>query len=63
MFLPIPELDQRRSDRVAWERRLASIDAERDRETALIQERYRVVDDHVFPAAVVFVVPKHEATR
>ena len=63
MFLPIPELDQRRSDRVAWERRLASIDAERERETTLIQERYRVVDDHVFPAAVVFVVPKHEATR
>ena len=30
---------------------------------ALIQERYRVVDDHVFPAAVVFVVPRHEATR
>ena len=62
-MLPIAELEQKRRDRGAWERRLAEIDGERDREVGLITERYRVVDDHVFPAAVVFVVPHQEATR
>jgi hypothetical protein len=57
------ELDQQRRDRASWERRLGEIGAERDREVALIRERYRVVDHHVFPAAVVFVVPHQEAIR
>jgi hypothetical protein len=63
LMLPIAELEQKGRDRAAWERRLAEIDGERDLEISRITERYRVVDDHVFPAAVVFVVPHQEATR
>jgi superfamily II DNA or RNA helicase len=62
LMLPL-EVEQQRRDRAAWQRKLHDIGAERDREVSLIRERYRVVDDHVFPAAVVFVVPRHEATR
>ena len=62
LMLPL-EFEQQRRDRAAWQRKLDTIGAERDREAALIRERYRVVDDHAFPAAVVFVVPRHEAIR
>jgi superfamily II DNA or RNA helicase len=62
LLLPL-ELEQQRRDRAAWRRKLDEMGAERDRAVSLIRERYRVVDDHVFPAAVVFVVPRHEATR
>jgi hypothetical protein len=62
LMLPL-ELEQQRRDRAAWQRKLDGLGAERDRQVSLIRERYRVVDGHVFPAAVVFVVPRHEATR
>jgi superfamily II DNA or RNA helicase len=62
LALPL-ELEQQRRDRAAWRRRLAEIDGERDREIGLIRSRYQVVDNHVFPAAIVFVVPAQEATR
>ncbi|HUZ52131.1 MAG TPA: DISARM system SNF2-like helicase DrmD [Streptosporangiaceae bacterium] len=63
LILPLAELEQHRRDRASWRRRLEEIDGERDREASVIRERYRVVDDHVFPAAVVFVVPHQEAIR
>ncbi len=63
MMLPLPELEQRRRDRALWGQRLGELDGERDREVEMIRRRYRIVDSHVFPAAVVFVVPRQEASR
>lgn len=57
------ELAQFRRDRRAWEERLAGLKAERDRELAAIADRYRDPQPHLFPVAVVFVVPSREATR
>lgn len=57
------ELAQFRRDRRAWEERLAGLEAERDRELAAIADRYRDPQPHLFPVAVVFVVPSREATR
>ncbi|GLZ14508.1 helicase SNF2 family protein [Actinomadura sp. NBRC 104425] len=51
------------AERREWQRRLDGIDADRECETRLIRERYEVVRHHVFPAAVLFVVPEWEATR
>ncbi|MGH4026135.1 MAG: DISARM system SNF2-like helicase DrmD [Pseudonocardiaceae bacterium] len=57
------ERAQYRRDRHAWQERLDSLAAERDRELEAITARYRQQEPHRFPVAVVFVVPKREATR
>lgn len=57
------ELAQYRRDRQSWEDRLARLDVQRDRELAAIDDRYREPKDHLFPVAVVFIVPRREATR
>ncbi|MGH3993887.1 MAG: hypothetical protein ACRDSN_15680, partial [Pseudonocardiaceae bacterium] len=57
------ERAQYRRDRQAWEVRLATLATERDRELEAIAARYRQQEPHRFPVAVVFVVPKREATR
>ncbi|HEX6497778.1 MAG TPA: DISARM system SNF2-like helicase DrmD [Micromonosporaceae bacterium] len=57
------ELAQYRRDRQSWEERLSGLEAERDRELAAIDDRYRDPQPHRFPVAVVFVVPRREASR
>ncbi|MET8154856.1 DISARM system SNF2-like helicase DrmD [Sphaerisporangium sp. NPDC005289] len=57
------ELDQYRKDRRSWEERLSHLAEERDRELKVIAARYRDPQPHRFPVAVVFVVPRREATR
>lgn len=57
------ELAQYRKDRQSWEERLSALEVERDREIAAVAARYRDPKPHRFPVAVVFVVPKREATR
>ena len=57
------ELAQYRKDRQSWEERLSALHAERDRELETVAARYRDPQDHSFPVAVVFVVPKREAIR
>ncbi|RKN26197.1 DISARM system SNF2-like helicase DrmD [Micromonospora musae] len=57
------ELAQYRKDRQSWEERLSALEAERDRELNAVAARYRDPKPHRFPVAVVFVVPKREATR
>jgi superfamily II DNA or RNA helicase len=57
------ELAQYRKDRNSWQERLSALEAERDREVAAIAARYVDQKSHSFPVAVVFVVPKREATR
>jgi superfamily II DNA or RNA helicase len=57
------EREQYRKDRRNWESRLASLDGERERELAAIEQRYSRQDPHTFPVAVVFVVPRKEAIR
>ncbi|WP_307827686.1 DISARM system SNF2-like helicase DrmD [Planomonospora sp. ID82291] len=57
------ELEQYRRDRRSWESRLSRLKEERDREIEVIEARYRDPQAHRFPVAVVFVVPKREATR
>jgi superfamily II DNA or RNA helicase len=57
------EIAQYRRDRATWEQRLAGLPAERDREVEAVAARYRDPQPHRFPVAVVFVVPRREATR
>ncbi|MFG3557104.1 DISARM system SNF2-like helicase DrmD [Micromonospora sp. NPDC047557] len=57
------ELAQYRKDRQSWEERLSALEVERDRELSAVAARYRDPKPHRFPVAVVFVVPKREATR
>lgn len=57
------EREQYRKDRVNWEKRLASLDKEREDELAAITQRYSRQEPHTFPVAVVFVVPRKEAVR
>jgi superfamily II DNA or RNA helicase len=57
------ELAQFRRDREAWQERLTKLEAERDRELSAIANRYRGPKPHRFPLAVIFVVPRAEATR
>ena len=57
------EREQYRKDRLNWEKRLASLHGERERELAAIAERYSRQEPHTFPVAVVFVVPRKEAVR
>jgi superfamily II DNA or RNA helicase len=51
------ERDQYVSDKAAWERRLAEIPAEIERETAAIEARYANLARFVFPAAIVIALP------
>lgn len=57
------ERRQFEDDRRRWDDRLKGIPAERERELAAIAARYREPRSHLFPAAVVFVVPAKEARR
>jgi superfamily II DNA or RNA helicase len=57
------ELAQFRRDRQSWQERLDRLAVERDREVAAIGARYRDPQEHSFPVAVIFVVPRREATR
>ncbi|PZT69619.1 helicase [Streptomyces sp. SW4] len=56
--------DERRQladDRKRWRARLDGLEDERKRELAAIAARYRDPQDHLFPVAVVFVIPAKEA--
>ncbi|GAA1434519.1 DISARM system SNF2-like helicase DrmD [Streptomyces thermospinosisporus] len=57
------ERRQFEDDRRRWQERLDGLPAERERELAAIAARYREPRSHLFPAAVVFVVPAKEARR
>jgi hypothetical protein len=57
------ELVQYRRDRQSWRDRLRGLDAVRERELAAVADRYRDPRPHSFPVAVIFVVPRREATR
>jgi superfamily II DNA or RNA helicase len=57
------EARQYRDDRERWQARLDGLPAERTRELAAIAARYREPRSHLFPAAVVFVIPAKEARR
>jgi superfamily II DNA or RNA helicase len=57
------EQRQYREDRDHWADRLEGLPAERERELATIAARYREPRSHLFPVAVVFVVPAKEARR
>ncbi|WP_432075988.1 DISARM system SNF2-like helicase DrmD [Streptomyces wuyuanensis] len=57
------EQRQYREDRERWQDRIEGLGAERDRELAAIVARYREPSSHLFPVAVVFVIPAKEASR
>ncbi|GHG93962.1 DISARM system SNF2-like helicase DrmD [Streptomyces rubradiris] len=57
------EQRQYREDRDRWEARIREIPAERERELAAIAARYEEPRSHLFPVAVVFVIPTKEARR
>ncbi|MEW1867225.1 DISARM system SNF2-like helicase DrmD [Streptomyces caelestis] len=57
------EQRQYREDRERWQARIEGLGAERDRELAAIAARYREPSSHLFPVAVVFVIPAKEASR
>ncbi|MBN1170622.1 MAG: DISARM system SNF2-like helicase DrmD [Micromonosporaceae bacterium] len=57
------EAAQLRADRAAWQARLERLDAERDAELARIAHRYTDPTPHLFPVAVIYLVPRREATR
>ncbi|MFJ9039093.1 DISARM system SNF2-like helicase DrmD [Streptomyces sp. NPDC102406] len=57
------ERRQFEDDRRRWQERLEGLPAEREREFAAIAARYREPRSHLFPAAVVFVIPAKEARR
>ncbi|MFE6103962.1 DISARM system SNF2-like helicase DrmD [Streptomyces laurentii] len=57
------EQRQYQQDRERWQQRLENLPAERERELARIADRYQAPRAHLFPAAVVFVIPAKEARR
>ncbi|MFC0865807.1 DISARM system SNF2-like helicase DrmD [Sphaerimonospora cavernae] len=57
------ELKQYRRDRESWRARLDRLSEERRREQEAIADRYRDPQEHIFPVAVIFVVPRQEASR
>ncbi|KRV49015.1 helicase [Wenjunlia vitaminophila] len=57
------EQRQYREDRERWRARIAGLPAERTRELAAIATRYMDPRSHLFPVAVVFVIPAKEARR
>jgi superfamily II DNA or RNA helicase len=57
------EVAQARQDRRSWEERLAGLDADRERQLARVDARYADPTPHLFPVAVICVVPRREAVR
>ncbi|MGW0981102.1 DISARM system SNF2-like helicase DrmD [Streptomyces xiamenensis] len=57
------EQRQHREDRQRWKRRLDALGTERAREHAAIAARYGDLRSHLFPVAVVFVIPHKEAIQ
>ncbi|MFR9756778.1 DISARM system SNF2-like helicase DrmD [Streptomyces sp. TR06-5] len=57
------ERRQFEEDRLRWQHRREQLPAERARELAAIAARYRDPRPHLFPVAVVFVIPAKEARR
>lgn len=57
------ELAQARRDRESWGSRLAKLDAAKKREISVVGDRYREITPHLFPIAVVCVIPRKEAVR
>lgn len=57
------EQRQYQEDRERWQARLDGLPAERERELATIAARYHEPRSHLFPVAVVFVIPAKEARR
>ncbi|RTL70278.1 MAG: helicase [Pseudonocardiaceae bacterium] len=57
------ELAQWKKDRRSWKDKLAGVELQKKRELEVIADRYAEPTPHVFPVAVVFVVPKREAVR
>jgi len=62
-FADEAERAQRRRDQAAWQDRLDRLAGERDRDLASIRARYAEPQPHLFPVAVVFIVPRREVTR
>jgi hypothetical protein len=57
------EVAQARHDRRSWQERLAGLPADRERQLARVDARYADPKPHLFPVAVVCVVPRREAVR
>jgi len=57
------ELAQARRDRQSWQQRLAHLDDDRSVQLSRVDSRYTQPTSHLFPVAVVCVVPEREATR
>jgi hypothetical protein len=57
------EQRQYREDRDRWQARIEGLAAERERELAAIAARYHEPRSHLFPVAVVVVIPAKEASR
>ncbi|MCX4438938.1 MULTISPECIES: DISARM system SNF2-like helicase DrmD [Streptomyces] len=57
------EQRQYREDRDRWQARIEGLAAERERELAAIAARYHEPSSHLFPVAVVLVIPAKEASR
>jgi hypothetical protein len=57
------ELAQARRDRESWLQRLTQLPADRERGLARIAARYADPTPHLFPVAVVCVVPERDAVR
>jgi superfamily II DNA or RNA helicase len=57
------ELAQARRDRQSWQERLAHLEVDRAVQLARVDSRYADPTEHLFPVAVVCVVPEREAVR
>ncbi|MBO0707297.1 MAG: DISARM system SNF2-like helicase DrmD [Candidatus Dormibacteraeota bacterium] len=55
------EQAQWRRDRQSWRDRLGQLESDRGSAVAAIEDRYRDRTPHLFPVAVLFVVPRFEA--
>ena len=57
------EITQFRRDRENWRVELDAPARDRERELARVASRYEEITPHSFPVAVIFAVPRREATR
>jgi len=57
------ELEQARRDRRSWQERLHHLERDRARQLARVDARYAEPTWHLFPVAIVCVVPEREAVR
>ncbi|GGM91970.1 helicase SNF2 family protein [Thermopolyspora flexuosa] len=55
------ELAQYQRDRQSWQDRLDRLESDLERELEVIERRYSDPRPHLFPVALIFVVPRHEA--